>query len=93
MTRGGADEFAGFLGQRRGDIINYGYSQTTTVGTTMNAAGAPIPRSWDNAKWHAVREVVTEHFVLADLNHAGYKSIPRNEQKAARDDENDCANC
>ena len=35
--------------QRRGDIINYGYSQTTTVGTTTNAFGAPIPQYWDSA--------------------------------------------
>jgi hypothetical protein len=25
------------------------------------------PRSWDNQKWHAVREVVTEHFVFYSI--------------------------
>ncbi|MBE3132999.1 MAG: hypothetical protein IMZ55_05975, partial [Acidobacteria bacterium] len=49
VIRGGAGLFAGFLGERRGDVITYGYSQTTTAGTTFNAYGAPIPRSWDNA--------------------------------------------
>lgn len=49
VIRGGAGLFAGFLGERRGDVINYGYSQTTTAGTTFNANGAPIPISWDNA--------------------------------------------
>jgi hypothetical protein len=49
VVRGGIGLFAGFLGQRRGDIINYGYSQTTTVGTTTDAFGAPIPQYWDSA--------------------------------------------
>ncbi len=49
VVRGGIGLFAGFLGQRRGDVIQPGYSQTTTVGTTTNANGAPIPRSWDDA--------------------------------------------
>jgi hypothetical protein len=49
VIRGGAGLFAGFLGQRRGDIINYGYSQTTTVGTTTDAFGAPIPQYWNSA--------------------------------------------
>ncbi|MCX6538099.1 MAG: carboxypeptidase-like regulatory domain-containing protein [Acidobacteria bacterium] len=49
VIRAGVGLFAGFLGQRRGDIINYGYSQTTTVGTTTDAFGAPIPQYWDNA--------------------------------------------
>ena len=30
-------------------MIQTGYSQTTTVGTTTNANGAPIPVNWDNA--------------------------------------------
>jgi hypothetical protein len=34
VLRGGAGLFAGFLGERRGDVIQSGYSQTTTVGTT-----------------------------------------------------------
>ncbi len=43
VVRGGAGLFAGFLGERRGDVIQTGYSQTTTFPTTMNANGAPIP--------------------------------------------------
>ena len=49
VIRGGAGLFAGFLGQRRGDVFPNGWSQTTTVGTTTNAFGAPVPRSWDDA--------------------------------------------
>jgi hypothetical protein len=49
VIRGGAGLFAGFLGQRRGDVFPNGWSQTTTIGTTTNAFGAPIPRSWDAA--------------------------------------------
>ncbi|MBN2370968.1 MAG: TonB-dependent receptor [Vicinamibacteria bacterium] len=42
IIRGGVGLFAGFLGQRRGDVITTGYSQTTNAGTTTNANGAPI---------------------------------------------------
>jgi hypothetical protein len=49
VIRGGAGLFAGFLGQRRGDVFPNGWAQTTTVGTTTNAFGSPIPRSWDTA--------------------------------------------
>jgi hypothetical protein len=49
VVRGGAGLFAGFLGQRRGDVFPNGWAQATTIGTTFNALGAPIPRSWDNA--------------------------------------------
>ena len=49
VIRGGAGLFAGFLGQRRGDVIQPGYSQTTTINTTFNANGAPIPFGWENA--------------------------------------------
>jgi len=49
VVRGGAGLFAGFLGQRRGDVITNGWTQTTTIGTTTNANGAPIPRDWQNA--------------------------------------------
>jgi hypothetical protein len=49
VIRGGAGLFAGFLGERRGDVNTTGWSQDTTIGTTFNAYGAPIPRSWDNA--------------------------------------------
>ncbi len=30
-------------------MIQPGYTQVTTIGTTTNAFGAPIPRSWDDA--------------------------------------------
>ena len=49
VVRGGGGLFAGFLGERRGDVISTGYSQTTTVGTVNNANGAPIPQYWDTA--------------------------------------------
>jgi hypothetical protein len=49
IIRGGAGLFAGFLGERRGDVIQTGYSQTTTIATTTNAKGAPIPYYWDAA--------------------------------------------
>jgi hypothetical protein len=49
VIRGGAGLFAGFLGQRRGDVIPNGWSQTTTIGTTTNAFGAPIPRDIQTA--------------------------------------------
>jgi hypothetical protein len=49
VIRGGAGLFAGFLGERRGDVIQSGYSQNTVAGTTTTAAGAPIPIYWDNA--------------------------------------------
>jgi hypothetical protein len=49
VIRGGVGLFAGFLGQRRGDVFPNGWAQDTTIGTTTNAYGAPIPRSWDNA--------------------------------------------
>ncbi len=49
VIRGGIGLFAGFLGQRRGDVFPNGWAETTTVGTTTNAFGAPIPRTWDTA--------------------------------------------
>ena len=49
VIRGGVGLFAGFLGQRRGDVFPNGWSQTTTIGTTTNAYGAPVPRNWDDA--------------------------------------------
>ncbi|MCU0250938.1 MAG: TonB-dependent receptor [Vicinamibacterales bacterium] len=49
VVRGGMGLFAGFLGERRGDVITTGYSQTTTIPTTFNANGAPIPIGWENA--------------------------------------------
>ena len=49
ILRGGIGLFAGFLGERRGDVITNGWSQTTTLGTTTNAFGAPIPFDWQDA--------------------------------------------
>jgi hypothetical protein len=49
VIRGGAGLFAGFLGERRGDVITTGYSQTTTVGTYTLASGAPMGQFWDTA--------------------------------------------
>jgi hypothetical protein len=49
VIRGGMGLFAGFLGERRGDVIQSGYSQTTTIGTMNNANGAPISQYWDSA--------------------------------------------
>lgn len=43
VIRGGFGLFAGFLGQRRGDVIQPGFTRTTQVSLTTNAAGAPIP--------------------------------------------------
>jgi len=43
VIRAGFGLFAGFLGERRGDVIQPGYTRTTTVPTTTNANGAPIP--------------------------------------------------
>lgn len=47
--RGGIGLFAGFLGQRRGDVIQPGYSQTTTFPSVTLPSGAPIARSWDSS--------------------------------------------
>ncbi|HEX8071135.1 MAG TPA: TonB-dependent receptor [Pyrinomonadaceae bacterium] len=49
VVRGGFGLFAGFLGERRGDVIQPGYTRTTTVPTTTNVNGAPIPASITNA--------------------------------------------
>jgi hypothetical protein len=43
VLRGGFGLFAGFLGERRGDVIQAGYTRTTTAVLTTNANGAPIP--------------------------------------------------
>ena len=53
VLRGGFGLFAGFLGERRGDVIQPGYTRTTTVGTTNNANGAPIPVSMTSALTNA----------------------------------------
>ena len=43
VIRAGFGLFAGFLGERRGDAIQPGYTQTTTAALTTNANGAPLP--------------------------------------------------
>lgn len=45
VLRGGFGLFAGFLGERRGDVIQPGYTRTTTRALTTLASGAPIPQS------------------------------------------------
>lgn len=48
VLRGGFGLFAGFLGERRGDVIQPGYTRTTTLGNTVLASGAPIPNVISN---------------------------------------------
>lgn len=43
VIRAGFGLFAGFLGERRGDVIQPGYTQTTTAALTTNVNGAPLP--------------------------------------------------
>jgi hypothetical protein len=43
MVRGGFGLFQGFLGERRGDVLQSGYSQTTTTPTVTGPNGAPLP--------------------------------------------------
>ena len=45
VIRGGFGLYQGFLGERRGDAIQPGYTQTTTAVLTTNANGAPLPYS------------------------------------------------
>jgi len=45
VIRGGFGIFAGFLGERRGDVIQPGYTRTTTAVLNQLASGAPIPYS------------------------------------------------
>ena len=47
VIRGGFGLFAGFLGERRGDVIQPGYTQTTVVPLSQLANGAPIPQSFN----------------------------------------------
>lgn len=44
VIRYGFGLFAGFLGERRGDVIQPGYTQTTTLATTLLPSGAVIPQ-------------------------------------------------
>src|SRR5947207_2696745 len=43
VFRGGFGLYQGFLGERRGDVIQSGYSQTTTVPVTTGPNGGPLP--------------------------------------------------
>src|SRR5207249_708841 len=43
VFRGGFGLYQGFLGERRGDVIQSGYSQTTTVPLTTGPNGGPLP--------------------------------------------------
>ncbi|MGH9883088.1 MAG: TonB-dependent receptor domain-containing protein [Pyrinomonadaceae bacterium] len=43
VIRGGFGLFAGFLGERRGDVIQAGYTRTTTAVLTALPNGAPLP--------------------------------------------------
>ncbi len=45
VLRGGVGLFAGFLGERRGDVIQSGFTRTTALATTTLANGAVIPQS------------------------------------------------
>lgn len=48
VIRGGFGLFAGFLGERRGDVIQPGYTRTTTAVLTTNSNGAPLPFTLSN---------------------------------------------
>jgi hypothetical protein len=48
VVRGGFGLFAGFLGERRGDVIQPGYTRTTVALLTTNANGAPLPYTFSN---------------------------------------------
>lgn len=43
VIRGGFGLFAGFLGERRGDVIQPGFTRTTTFALSALPSGAPIP--------------------------------------------------
>jgi carboxypeptidase family protein len=45
VFRGGFGLYQGFLGERRGDVIQPGFSQTTTQPLTTGPNGAPLPYS------------------------------------------------
>ncbi len=48
VIRGGFGLFAGFLGERRGDVIQPGFTRTTVALLTTNPNGAPIPFTFSN---------------------------------------------
>jgi len=48
VIRSGFGLFAGFLGERRGDVIQPGFTRTTVALLTTNPNGAPIPYTFSN---------------------------------------------
>ena len=48
VFRGGFGLYQGFLGERRGDVIQPGYTQTTTQAFTTGPNGAPLPNLLSN---------------------------------------------
>src|SRR6185295_17568235 len=48
VFRGGFGLYQGFLGERRGDVIQPGYTQTTTQPFTTGPNGAPLPNLISN---------------------------------------------
>lgn len=48
VIRGGFGLYQGFLGERRGDVIQPGYTQTTTQSLTNAPNGAPLPHLISN---------------------------------------------
>lgn len=50
VFRGGFGIFAGFLGQRRGDVVQPGFTETSGIATTTvgGPGTAPIPVNWAN---------------------------------------------
>lgn len=58
VLRGGFGLFAGFLGERRGDVIQPGYTRTTTYALSALGNGSPIPFTIDNFPSLAIQEPV-----------------------------------
>jgi len=58
VLRGGFGLFAGFLGERRGDVIQPGYTRTTTFGLSALANGSPIPNTIDAFPSIAIQEPI-----------------------------------
>jgi hypothetical protein len=58
VVRGGFGLFAGFLGERRGDVIQPGYTRTTTFALSQLANGSPIPNTIDTFPSVVIREPV-----------------------------------
>lgn len=48
VLRGGFGVYQGFLGERRGDVSQHGFSQTTTQPLTVGPTGAPVPHLLTN---------------------------------------------